>query len=184
MSLFSNVKGFEKYDILQKQSITAQLPDYIKIYCVYQYDRIKFKELLKKAREIELPQTEEELYKLQKKIMKQCYILDEYGNKIRLADEPHIFRYPVLYRLYSEIYKLLNINPEEIFDLKEIGGLIIWKNQYTSDNYEYCGQNYKGQKFTMCGASVKGSENLPLKERVALHIKFLRLLRKGDEIKK
>lgn len=153
---------------------TEEIPDYIKFYSVYQYDRIKFKKLLKREKIKKTPKTIEELKILQKKILKECYIRDVDGKPVRLSDEPHIFRYSVLLKIYSTIFKELGFN--EFKEMKETqsDGLIIFNEHYKNENYEYRGQMFKGQNFIVCGASIEGSEKLSLKDRIKVHINFLR----------
>ena len=153
------------------------IPDYIKFYSVYQYDRIKFRKLLKAAKISNPPKNIEDLKRLQKEILKQCYVRDERGELVSLSDEPHIFRYAVLYRLYNEIYKCLQVNNNKT---KEYKGLRIFKDKYTKKQYRYKGKTYQGQKFTMYGAEIIGSENWSLKDRVHYHIELLRFLRKRN----
>ncbi len=78
------------------------------------------------------------------------------------GDENHIFRYRVLHKLYALIYGYSGVNIFEQFERREINGLIIW------------GEDKQ--------AEITGTSNLELKDRVTLHIKLLRLLRKGFSI--
>lgn len=78
------------------------------------------------------------------------------------GDERHIFRVKALHKLYSLIYGYCNINIFEKFEKKDLNGLTIWGEEKQ--------------------AEITGSEMLPIKDRVTLHIKLLRLLRKGFSI--
>ena len=59
----------------------------------------------------------------------------------------------------------------------------IIRDVYTNEEYEYKGKIYKGQNFINVSASIDGTDNLPIKIRVIIHIRLLRLLRKGLSIK-
>lgn len=78
------------------------------------------------------------------------------------GDEQHIFRIKTLHKLYSLIYGYCNINIFEQFEKKDLNGLTIWGEERQ--------------------AEIKNTSYLPLKDRVTLHIKLLRLLRKGFSI--
>ena len=80
-----------------------------------------------------------------------------------LGDEKHIFRVKALQRIYSNIYDYCNINPFEQFEKKELDGLMIYKEDMQ--------------------AEIPNTWNLPLKDRVTIHIRLLRLLRKGFSVK-
>lgn len=75
------------------------------------------------------------------------------------GDEQHIFRIKTLHKLYSLIYGYCNINIFEQFERKNLNGLTIWGEERQ--------------------AEIQNTSYLPLKDRVTLHIKLLRLLRKG-----
>lgn len=79
-----------------------------------------------------------------------------------LGDEKHIFRYAVLQRLYSILYGFCNVNIFEQFDSKEYQGLIIW------------GEDKQ--------AEIANTWQLPLGDRVKIHLKLLRLLRNGFSV--
>lgn len=78
------------------------------------------------------------------------------------GDEPHIFRIKTLHKLYSILYGYSGVNIFEQFEKKSLNGLTIWGEEKQ--------------------AEVTGSEMLSIKDRVTLHIKLLRLLRKGFSI--
>lgn len=78
------------------------------------------------------------------------------------SDEKHIYRYAVLQRIHSIIYDYCGINPFEHFEIKEIDGLICHKKDMQ--------------------AEIKNTWRLPLGERLKLHIKLLRYLKRGYTI--
>lgn len=79
------------------------------------------------------------------------------------GDERHIFRVKVLHRLYSLLYGYCIDNVLEQFDVKYIDGMTL----YGEDKQ----------------AEITGTSNLSIKYKVLLHIKLLRLLRKGFSVK-
>ncbi len=79
------------------------------------------------------------------------------------GDEKHIFRYQDLQKIYSLIYGYCDIDVFEQFETAEIDGLIVW------------GEDRQ--------AEIPNTWNLPFKKRVTLHLKLLKLLRKGFTIK-
>lgn len=78
------------------------------------------------------------------------------------GDERHIFRIKTLHKLYSMLYGYSGVNVFEQFERKDLNGLTIWGEERQ--------------------AEIKNTSYLPLKDRVTLHIKLLRLLRKGFSI--
>jgi hypothetical protein len=163
--------------------IRYEIPTYIKFYTIYQYDREKFTKLLKIWLETDegKNRTLDTLKAKQDEILELCYKRDENGNKLRDSDENHIFRYPTLAKIYKLIYNQIGANPFNTF--YEQDGLIVSRDVYTKEDYTYQGKIYKGQKFVNVSASIKGTDNLPIKQRVIIHIRLLRLLRKGLSIK-
>lgn len=163
--------------------IRYEVPTYIKFYTIYQYDREKFTKLLKIWLETDegKNRTLDTLKAKQDEILEHCYKRDENGNKLRDSDENHIFRYPTLAKIYKLIYNQIGANPFNTF--YEQDGLIVSRDVYTKEDYTYQGKIYKGQKFVNVSASIKGTDNLPIKQRVIIHIRLLRLLRKGLSIK-
>lgn len=79
------------------------------------------------------------------------------------GDEKHILRIETLHKLYSMIYGYCNINLFEQFERKDIDGLTIW------------GEDKQ--------AEISNTWNLPLKDRVKLHLRLLRYLREGLSVR-
>ena len=78
------------------------------------------------------------------------------------GDERHIFRIKTLHKLYSMLYGYSGVNVFEQFERKDLNGLTIWGEERQ--------------------AEIQNTSYLPLKDRVKIHIKLLRLLRKGFSI--
>lgn len=138
-------------------------PDYIKFYTIYQYDRNKFKNILRNEVKKNPPKNDDEFKELQKKILEQCYIRDEKGKKKRDTDEKHIFRYMALEKILESLFIKLGSRASDnvcscFFDAKEI-------------------MIYPDEK----QAEIKGSWKLPVSERVKIHIRLLRELSKVDK---
>lgn len=173
----------EPEKVEENTRVRYEVPTYIKFYSIYQYDREKFTKLLKIWLETNEGEnrTLETLKAKQSEILELCYVKDAEGNLLRDSDENHIFRYPTLAKIYNLIYNLIGANP--FIDNYEQDGLRVIRDIYTEEDYEYQGKTYKGQKFVNVSASIKGTDNLPIKQRVIIHIRLLRLLRKGLSIK-
>lgn len=90
--------------------------------------------------------------------------------------------YQKLDDIYSQIYNFCDVGIFEKFETKTQSGLRLWCDTYTKEPYEYEGAIYKGQEFKVFGAEIIGTENLPHKQRVIIHLKLLRLLRNGFSI--
>ena len=163
--------------------IRYEIPTYLKFYSIYQYDRDKFTKLLKIWLDTDegKNRTLETLKAKQDEILELCYVRDKDGHLLRDSDENHIFRYPTLAKIYNLIYNLIGANP--FVKSYEQDGLIVSRDVYTKEDYTYQGKIYKGQEFVNVSASIKGTDNLPIKQRVIIHIRLLRLLRKGLSIK-
>ena len=93
------------------------------------------------------------------------HINPDTGEREYNGDERHIFRIRTLHALYADIFAhcLVDYNLFGDFEKLEIDGMIFWGNEKQ--------------------AELKNSENLSIKQKVLLHIKLLRLLRKGFSVK-
>ena len=91
------------------------------------------------------------------------------------CNQKHIFRYKTLHSVYESIaYSVLNGQlklPLGDFRLYKDGLVINFETQYGI--YEF---NYQ--------AEIDGTQNLPIGERLRIHIRLLRLLRQGYKVKK
>jgi len=128
-------------------------PDYIKFYTIYQYDRIKFKKLLRKEIARLKPKSDEEFKEIQNRILIKCYIRDDKGHKKRDTDEKHIFRYRAMQNIFEQLYKLVKQVGIKS-DLSFFGAI----NLYDEDEQ----------------AEIEGTKDLPVLERVKIHIKAIR----------
>ncbi|MBR6099401.1 hypothetical protein IKP85_06610 [bacterium] len=91
------------------------------------------------------------------------YSENPYTNELQyLGDEKHIFRHAVLQRLHSILYGYCNVDIFEQFEKKNYNGLIIW------------GEDKQ--------AEIADTWQLPLGDRVKIHLKLLRLLRNGFSV--
>ena len=173
----------EPVKVEENTRIRYEVPTYIKFYSIYQYDREKFTKLLKIWLETDegKNRTLETLKAKQSEILELCYKRDENGNKLRDSDEQYVKWVKPLTTIYELIYNQIGANP--FIDNYEQDGLRVIRDIYTEEEYEYQGKTYKGQKFVNVSASIKGTDNLPIKQRVIIHIRLLRLLRKGLSIK-
>ena len=165
MSLFTGIKGFEEHEkiylSLKPKRIRYEVPTYIKFYSIYQYDRLKFRELMNEWLKTDEGEnrTYETLLRKQNKILDICYVRDENGKPLRDCDEKHIFRAGILQKVYEMLYAQLGLNPftESSY---EVGGLIVYPDEKQ--------------------AEIKGTELLSIEERIKLHIRLLKRMRKEN----
>lgn len=164
MSLFSNLKGFEEleneYQKIQSkpERIRYDIPTYEKFYSIYQYDRVKFRELMNDWLKTSEGQhrTLETLRQIQESILNKCYILDSNGKPKRDCDEKHIFRVSFLQKLHKQIF-------QEIM-FKRMSGKLL--------KGEFILMHYEDEQ-----AEIKDSWQMSIKDRIKVHIKLLRKLR-------
>ena len=148
-----------QFDFMECYKKKYIAPDYIKFYTIYQYNRNKFKKLLRKEVARLKPKSDEEFKEIQNRILIKCYIRDEKGRRKRDTDEKHIFRYRALETILNSLYNKLGPRAEEeicscFFYAQEI---IIYPDEQQ--------------------AEIKDSWNLPVSERIKIHIRLLRRLR-------
>lgn len=173
----------ETEEIEDNKRVRYEIPTYIKFYSLYQYDRDKFTKLLKIWLDTEegKNRTIETLKAKQDEILELCYIRDERGNPLKDSDERHIYRIKTLAKIYRAIYNQIGVNPFNNDYVQD--GLRIVREIYTDEEYEYRGKIYKGQKFVNESASICGTDGWTIKKRIIIHLRLLRLLRKGLSIK-
>ena len=154
-----------KFDIeipcieVPKKRIRFEIPTYKKFYSIWQYDRLKFRELLN----IHLRNPATSPFKNQWEILDECYVRDEKGLKLKDSDEKHIFRAGVLERIYGKIFDYTGIMPNEEAGIIKENGLNIYPSE--------------------CQAEIEGTWQESIENRLRLHIKLLRLLREGFSIR-
>lgn len=90
------------------------------------------------------------------------HINPETGEREYNGDERHIFRVKTLHKLYSILYGYCIDDVLEQFEVKQINGMTL----YGEDKQ----------------AEITGTGNLTIKQKVLLHLKLLRLLRKGFSV--
>lgn len=168
----------EEREILKKylkyptKRIRYKRPNYLNFYTLYQYDRNKFRELLRawhktdEAIKEKNKSLESWLIVLQAKqdeILEQCYIRDENGNKLRDSDAKHIYRYRTLHNIMNEIYKIIHWEFIKTGSIFNVEGLTVSSEEEI--------------------AEIHGTEwYMSVKDRIIIHLRLLRLLRKGLSI--
>ena len=166
VNLFTGRKGFEVYENKKppNKRVRYLVPTYIKFYSVFQYDREKFRKLLNEWLSTEDGQkrTYETLKKKQNEILKCCYVKDFSKRPLRDSDENHIFRIGALQKIHEKIYNLIGVDLFRV-ETYEKDGLLVHPDEQQ--------------------AEVKDTWQMPIKDRVIIHLRLLRLLRKGLSIK-
>ncbi len=85
-------------------------------------------------------------------------------------DQQHIYRYKTMYKVYGAIINYINLNPFEWVkesEHKTIGLLRVYRTLETG----FC-------------AEIIGTGKLPLKERLLIHLRLLKLLKQNIELQK
>ena len=158
----SLLKAVEMTDIeAPKKRIRYAVPTYIKFYSLYQYNRDKFRKLMKEWLNTEegKNRTYATLRKKQNEILELCYARDEYGNKLKDSDEQHIYRIRTLHKIYEQIYAYYIAS----FSLEKQGLRIDAEEKQAWLDID--------------------DLKMSIKNRVIIHIRLLRLLRRGLSIK-
>lgn len=139
------------------------IPFYKKIYSVYRYDQDKYMDIFRRIHDL-AEKYDPLIFKRVNpyKVLRLCYLPDEAG-LVPLGDEQHIFRVRVLQRIYSRIFDYCGINPMERELKVYTQGLVC----HIEDRQ----------------AEIQGTEMLPLKLRLKIHIQLLRLLKQGIELR-
>lgn len=156
----------------QKTKRKRGLPSYKKVYSVYVSDRDKYTNIFKKLNKLaeKLNNPDIVLNASPYKILNHCYIYED-GEKKHQGDEKHIFRYRSLHKIYELIY--------------QYGKSPVGKLQLTCElEWEQQGVSFYWDWETGGEACIISSQDLPLKQRIKIHIKMLRLLRSGYDIKR
>lgn len=120
------------------------------------------------------------------KIRKMCFILDNEGCKVHKGDERHIFRIAALQRVYNKLYEYADFSPFATEALVQR----IRKTPPSELSFMECSILCKIESFEEKGfrihfndkfghqLEIAGTEMLTVKERLLLHIRLLRKLRK------
>lgn len=171
-------------------------PDWDKFYTVYMFDQTKYHRLIEAVvnkDESKLSADERELLKdytifQREEIKELCYVRDNEGNKKPLGDETHIFRIRTLHKLYAKLYEYAHLNP--LLAKEEVINRLKYQDDLTlAESAIICrlkDLNNKGYiiHFDELGNTleIKGTELLPIAERVKAHIGLLRRLKRGERL--
>lgn len=179
-------------------------PDWDKFYTVYMFDQTKYHRLMEAVvnkDESKLSAEERELLKgytvfQREEIKELCYVRDNERNKKPLGDERHIFRIRTLHKLYAKLYEYAHLNPllakEEVINrlqyqndltLAESAFICRLQELNTKGYSIYFDRYYKKGKLVLDNMlEIKGTELLPIAERVKAHIGLLRRLKRGERL--
>lgn len=158
LSFFEGIK-------IKRKRIRYKVPAYYRFYSIWQYDREKFKYLINNRIKGHNRLTQAE-------ILEKCYVRDFLGFKLRDSDEKHIFRIGVLQRIHTAIYNLLEVDIDTSDTLFYIILLIILSRRV---EFKFEGLNvYTDEE----QAELVNTWQLPIKDRVKLHIDYLRQIKK------
>lgn len=91
------------------------------------------------------------------------------------ANQNHIFRYKTLQSIYCEIAFLV-LNGQQRLPIGDMrlykdGIVVHFETEYGTYRFDY-------------QAEIDGTQNLPVAERLTIHIRLLKLLRQGYKVKK
>jgi hypothetical protein len=153
----------------KRQRVRYSIPNYKKVYSVYQYDVPEYKKIFKKIHNLAMKYDADIFNRTSAyMVLERCYLRDEQGNKNHLGDARHIFRYKVLQAICKEIADYILIAYEIIPETLEY--LYNRTHLYLAYTPEYS----QAELIETC--------NLPIKERLQIHIALLRRLHNGAEI--
>lgn len=171
-------------------------PNWDKFYTVYMFDQTKYHRLMEAVvnkDESKLSADERELLKgytiFQREEIKEfCYVRDNEGNKKPLGDERHIFRIRTLHKIYAKLYEYAHLNP--LLAKEEVINRLKYQDDLTlAESAIICRLKYLNNKgytihFDELGNTleIKGTELLPIAERVKAHIDLLRRLKRGERL--
>lgn len=165
-------KLLEEYNKLRNPikegRVHYEFPTYKKVYSVYQFDWNKYTRFWRTLRY--------RAYKILNTrgmvpaqrywdsinpytIIKRCFILDELGRPKHLGDERHIYRIDSLHRIHHKIYDYCEKEALQTYGVSKQYGLIC----HIEDEQ----------------AELENTWQLPIKQRLKLHIQVLRNLQKG-----
>jgi len=169
-------------------------PDYMKVYSVYAYDKIKAHKFYKQKKEEAKKKKDPDIYySINPYDVIQMFIVrNKDGTKKHLKDEKHIFRRKSLDLIYQEIGKRLIAGQKiKIFECQEFNfsGVKVYYDYYDDKPYEYKTlrdgwKDFKGEEFNYISGELDNTQHLPIYKRLKTHILLLRLLRQGMTIDK
>lgn len=152
----------------KKKRIRYKIPKYKKVYSVYQYDRQKYSSIYKKLHLLALKYSPEIFYRVNPyKVLKLCYIKDEFKMPQSMGDEKHIFRYKALENILKEIADILIQKIEVLPEAETV--ICIFKNT--------CILIYYPSNADDRQAEILETINKPIKTRIKEHITLLKELK-------
>ena len=200
-NLFENNVEFteylNEYELCKKNKkrVHNPVPEFVKFYTIYQYDREKYKTLMKEW--LNTPagecRTIFSLYRNHKEILDESCLRDENNQKLRDCDEKHIFRnsslnYEPEYSaddkkrtpgLHSLLYtELQSIGAIPILSVIDRIGHTIAPTNFEPKSYELDGMMIHPSEKQ---AEIKNTWFLPIKDRVIVHSKLLKMFRNRDK---
>lgn len=149
---------------IKKKRIRYKIPTYNRFYSIWQYNRDKFRYLINERKHGQNSLTQAE-------ILEQCFIREN-GKKLRDSDEKHIFRIGVLHRIHTEIYNKIEVDINTDNTLFYLILLILLSRQIELkiENLNIFVDEEQ--------AEIINSWLLPIKDRVKLHIDYLRKIKR------
>jgi hypothetical protein len=145
--------------------------DYKKVYSLFQYDQVKYMLIWKKLKDLSLKLQKPSIFERVSPydVLRLCYLKED-GEKIILGDQKHIYRYSTLYNIQAHIFNYSK-SPLELTSANEL-------------QWERCGVHFFYDHYDGGFASIIGTEQLPIKYRVLLHLRLLRYLRQNKDLRK
>ncbi len=164
-------------------------PDYKKVYTTFAYDEIKAHKFYKKkkaeAKKNKDPSIYNDLNPFE--VARQFAIYNEDGTIKLLGDQRHIYRIATLHQIYEEIGKKLlkgvqfDWYKDNVF---EIEGIKVYYEYYEQGLYKHKTardgwRSFKQEESCYISAEIDKTQELSLKNKLKIHIKLLRGLRRG-----
>ena len=148
-----------------------QIPNFKKVYSVYQYDQKKYNSIYKRIQQLAIKYDENIFYRVNPyNVLKLCYLKDEYGELQKIGDEKHIYRLKTLQNVLKEIADYILI-AYEIIPNEDVLNYLFKRTHvviYTKD-----GENQ---------AEILETFDKSIGCRLKVHITLLRYLQQGFEI--
>lgn len=145
-----------------------------KFYTLYAFDEIKYHKLCEQF-------PNENRYKLRQ----QCYVLDDEGKRRPLGDEKYILSYKKLRQIMQKLANYVYYN--DIFNQQDcisvdFSSFTLFIEKYKAGEYKWRLKEFNGQNFETREVEIKGTWQMPLKERYLRHWYALRLIECGENI--
>ena len=200
-NLFENNVEFTKYlneyhiCNKNKKRVHNIVPEFVKFYTIYQYNRDTYKNLMNEwlATPEGQSRTIFSLYRKHKEVLDKSCLRDENNHKLRDCDEKHIFRnsslnYEPEYSaedkkrtpgLHSLLYsELQSIGAIPILNIMDRIGHTIAPTNFEPKSYELDGLIVHPSDKQV---EIKNTWSLPIKDRVIVHSKLLKMFRNRDK---